>query len=73
MAKSTRKRIAERPVNPGDRVHVGLDLKDLPIQVRKDHRRRRKELDKLFKKEESIRKEGEEQIESLVRKGVKNG
>ena len=73
MAKSTKKRIAERPSKEVEEIFLSIPVKEFPSVVQKDHRARKMKIDKLHDSISVIQEQGEKQIKELVRKGVKNG
>ncbi len=53
--------------NIKDTIFVDIEVKDLPEDVQKRHRARKRKLDKLFKQEEKIRAEGDRDIRDLIK------
>ena len=55
--------------NPGknDSIFVDINVKDLPLDIQKRHRARRKKMDRLSKQIESVREQGEKDINTLIK------
>ena len=60
--------MADTIEKPKESVFVDIEVKDLPLDLRKRHKARRRKLDKLSKQMSKIHEQGDKDINSLIKR-----